>query len=675
MAIAGDIIIKLAADFAEFASGMADAGRKLDEFGNQAKRTNESISSAVSWLKGLGAATGAAFVVNKILEYTDAVEKHAVEVAKLAKQYHLSTTEVQALQTVADKTGRSFSELAQTAGKNRAWLDSIVEGSRAAGTAMDEGTIAKFKEMNERADEASKKIEAFMAPLIANTKATALENIATALERIIGDVERAQKTEGFWEGVRNALGARPGIIDPVTKKPREETQREANIYELGVAEQALREAQRDYDSAAARGLAPRQIEHLQQELESRRRVFERFQNAEAQRGAKLAAGISGNTEFEVPPPPPPETAKTGGGGGGRTDAETIATLTERYDKMRVAADKAAASVRASIQTDADDLGLMIEAKQAAADAVAKIEQRLKTTVPPEQIEKLEQSIFLAKQAQAEQQRSLAIAKEAEDLERRLGDGTKAHERAMRDLNREYASGRLSITAYNRSLKEQEEATEQAARAARRYDDNLGSLAAGFGYAAQQYARSNDLFSQGGALFTATTTAMSEGLDALSGRSKKTFGEIAADFAAMLARMALQAAVSQVFKAVFGAIGGSAGVGFVPGPAYGGVSDIGQGPTAFPLPARAGGGPVAAGQSYMVGEYGPERFVPSVAGRIDPHGSGDAGGVTVNVDMGQTQGAANPSQALEFGRRVRAAVVEVISQEKRPGGTLYARANG
>jgi hypothetical protein len=637
MAIAGDIIIKLAADFAEFASGMADAGRKLDEFGNQAKRTNESISSAVSWLKGLGAATGAAFVVNKILEYTDAVEKHAVEVAKLAKQYHLSTTEVQALQTVADKTGRSFSELAQTAGKNRAWLDSIVEGSRAAGTAMDEGTIAKFKEMNERADEASKKIEAFMAPLIANTKATALENIATALERIIGDVERAQKTEGFWEGVRNALGARPGIIDPVTKKPREETQREANIYEL--------------------------------------RVFERFQNAEAQRGAKLAAGISGNTEFEVPPPPPPETAKTGGGGGGRTDAETIATLTERYDKMRVAADKAAASVRASIQTDADDLGLMIEAKQAAADAVAKIEQRLKTTVPPEQIEKLEQSIFLAKQAQAEQQRSLAIAKEAEDLERRLGDGTKAHERAMRDLNREYASGRLSITAYNRSLKEQEEATEQAARAARRYDDNLGSLAAGFGYAAQQYARSNDLFSQGGALFTATTTAMSEGLDALSGRSKKTFGEIAADFAAMLARMALQAAVSQVFKAVFGAIGGSAGVGFVPGPAYGGVSDIGQGPTAFPLPARAGGGPVAAGQSYMVGEYGPERFVPSVAGRIDPHGSGDAGGVTVNVDMGQTQGAANPSQALEFGRRVRAAVVEVISQEKRPGGTLYARANG
>jgi hypothetical protein len=43
-------------------------------------------------------------------------------------------------------------------------------------------------------------------------------------------------------------------------------------------------------------------------------------------------------------------------------------------------------------------------------------------------------------------------------------------------------------------------------------------------------------------------------------------------------------------------------------------------------------------------------------------------------MGQVQGASNPGSALEFGRRVKAAVVDVIQQEKRPGGTLYSRAN-
>lgn len=37
--------------------------------------------------------------------------------------------------------------------------------------------------------------------------------------------------------------------------------------------------------------------------------------------------------------------------------------------------------------------------------------------------------------------------------------------------------------------------------------------------------------------------------------------------------------------------------------------------------RAGGGPVAAGQSFLVGERGPEIFSPSVSGRIDRPGGG------------------------------------------------------
>ncbi|MFT3809261.1 MAG: phage tail tape measure C-terminal domain-containing protein [Micropepsaceae bacterium] len=48
-------------------------------------------------------------------------------------------------------------------------------------------------------------------------------------------------------------------------------------------------------------------------------------------------------------------------------------------------------------------------------------------------------------------------------------------------------------------------------------------------------------------------------------------------------------------------------------------------------ARAGGGPVAAGRSYLVGERGPELFTPAGHGAIAPAGSfGGRGGVTVNV---------------------------------------------
>ncbi len=46
-------------------------------------------------------------------------------------------------------------------------------------------------------------------------------------------------------------------------------------------------------------------------------------------------------------------------------------------------------------------------------------------------------------------------------------------------------------------------------------------------------------------------------------------------------------------------------------------------------ARADGGPVGAGGSYLVGERGPEVFTPSVSGSIDPAG---AQGVTVNVTV-------------------------------------------
>jgi len=173
-------------------------------------------------------------------------------------------------------------------------------------------------------------------------------------------------------------------------------------------------------------------------------------------------------------------------------------------------------------------------------------------------------------------------------------------------------------------------------------------------------------------FNGLTSAMGEGLDVLMGKSTKTFGQIATDFAAMLAKMALQAATSAVFKTIFGSITGSGGWGLSGGGAA--VTPFEQGTQALFGGFRAAGGPVDVGRSYVVGENGPERFVPSVAGTIQPNGSSGGGTINVNVDMGRQQGAQNPSAALEFGRRVRAAVVEVIANEKRPGGTLYARHN-
>lgn len=53
-----------------------------------------------------------------------------------------------------------------------------------------------------------------------------------------------------------------------------------------------------------------------------------------------------------------------------------------------------------------------------------------------------------------------------------------------------------------------------------------------------------------------------------------------------------------------------------------------------VPMRAAGGPVVTGQTYLVGEQGPELFVPSSSGGILPHGSG---GVQTTINITQPLG--------------------------------------
>ena len=81
--------------------------------------------------------------------------------------------------------------------------------------------------------------------------------------------------------------------------------------------------------------------------------------------------------------------------------------------------------------------------------------------------------------------------------------------------------------------------------------------------------------------------------------------------------------------------------------------------------RAEGGPVSANQLYMVGEVGPELFVPSVSGTIVANKDLGAGTthITINVNAGMgTNGA-------EVGRQI----VEAISAYEKRNGKLYASA--
>ena len=88
--------------------------------------------------------------------------------------------------------------------------------------------------------------------------------------------------------------------------------------------------------------------------------------------------------------------------------------------------------------------------------------------------------------------------------------------------------------------------------------------------------------------------------------------------------------------------------------------------------RANGGPVKAGQPYIVGERQPELFVPRRSGTILPSvGKGDnvTNMVTVNVDASGSSVSGNNADAQALGAVIGAAVQAQLVKEKRAGGLL------
>jgi TP901 family phage tail tape measure protein len=88
-------------------------------------------------------------------------------------------------------------------------------------------------------------------------------------------------------------------------------------------------------------------------------------------------------------------------------------------------------------------------------------------------------------------------------------------------------------------------------------------------------------------------------------------------------------------------------------------------------ARAKGGPVSSGQTYMVGERGPELFVPSRSGTIvanDKMGGGNTN-VVVNVDAKGSSVEGDEQNANQLGRVISAAVQSELIKQQRPGGIL------
>ncbi|MEP3052313.1 MAG: tail tape measure protein [Erythrobacter sp.] len=110
---------------------------------------------------------------------------------------------------------------------------------------------------------------------------------------------------------------------------------------------------------------------------------------------------------------------------------------------------------------------------------------------------------------------------------------------------------------------------------------------------------------------------------------------------------------------------SAGIGSLFGNSSSGFGAIvGQSLTALlGLPGRATGGPVSPGQSYLVGERGPEIFVPTSSGKIET-GSGQASSgrdVRVAIQVAAPRGTNTPTAMRRSSRQIAGAVRRALQK--------------
>jgi tape measure domain-containing protein len=230
------------------------------------------------------------------------------------------------------------------------------------------------------------------------------------------------------------------------------------------------------------------------------------------------------------------------------------------------------------------------------------------------------------------------------------------------LNEILRAGKLDQDTYNRAVKQAKDTLENADEDARKLKDAANELGLTF------------------------TSAFEEA--AIRGkRLRDVLAGLAQDIARIILRQTVTKPLAEAATGLLTKIGGELGGFFGGGGGSKGGGSAPATPAAPSAPAggfltfggpRAAGGPVAGGTGYLVGERGPELFVPDAPGTIMPAGRFSAGGVTVNQTFAiDARGADAGSEA-----RMRAMVPQIVAAARdatldaiRRGGYAYRTARG
>ena len=271
----------------------------------------------------------------------------------------------------------------------------------------------------------------------------------------------------------------------------------------------------------------------------------------------------------------------------------------------------------------------------------------------------------------------------------------AYQDRQRQINElKNAEQRVNLTALNdeiRRLELQQLTTEELKKQNEEFYKRVGLVAQIYGGGAGAFRTDIDLLGQqqkaldevlkkypqiGEAATAASQLATQGTLEMINGT--KTAQQAFADFLNSIVDILMKSAAQMIAQYIaigiarsFAGVGGLfQGAGPVQFPGSTSVNPA----AAFKLPnlmARAGGGSVTAGQPYLVGERGPELFMPGRSGGIAPTGS-FGGGVqvgSVNITVQNTGENLSPAAQKQIANQVQGIVMSTLVNQKRSGGIL------